>query len=77
VLLTPPSLQPPVVRRAAAVESRRAEPERRGVGGSGREAAAYLAKYREGIAGIGMSPEQMAAEYSAALRITPTRVRVC
>ena len=26
--------------------------------------------------GIGMSPEQMAAEYSTALRITPTRVRV-
>ena len=40
------------------------------------QAAAYLAKYREGIAGIGMSPEQMAAEYSTALRITPTRVRV-
>ena len=40
------------------------------------QAAAYLAKYREGIAGIGMSPEQMAAEYSTALRLTPTRVRV-
>ena len=40
------------------------------------QAAAYLAKYREGIAGLGMSPEQMAAEYSTALRITPTRVRV-
>jgi len=40
------------------------------------EAAAYLAKYREGIAGIGMTPEQMSAEYSTALRITPTRVRV-
>jgi PPOX class probable F420-dependent enzyme len=39
-------------------------------------AHAYLAKYREGIAGIGMSPEQMAAEYSTALRIAPTRVRV-
>lgn len=36
----------------------------------------YLAKYREGIAGIGMTPEQMSAEYSIALRITPTRVRV-
>jgi PPOX class probable F420-dependent enzyme len=40
------------------------------------QAAAYLAKYREGIASIGMSPEQMAAEYSTALRITPARVRV-
>ena len=40
------------------------------------EAAAYLAKYREGIAGIGMTPEQMAAEYSTALRITPSRIRV-
>lgn len=40
------------------------------------EVAAYLAKYRAGIAGIGMSPEQLGAEYSTALRITPTRVRV-
>jgi PPOX class probable F420-dependent enzyme len=40
------------------------------------EAAAYLAKYRQGIAGIGMTPEQMGAEYATALRITPTRVRV-
>jgi PPOX class probable F420-dependent enzyme len=40
------------------------------------EAADYLAKYREGIASIGMTPEQMGAEYSVALRITPTRVRV-
>ena len=40
------------------------------------QAASYLAKYREGIVGLGMSPEQMAAEYSTALRITPTRVRV-
>jgi PPOX class probable F420-dependent enzyme len=40
------------------------------------EVAAYLAKYRAGIAGIGMSPEQLGAEYSTALRITPTRLRV-
>ncbi len=33
-------------------------------------------KYREGIAGIGMTPEQMGAEYSTALGITPARVRV-
>ena len=40
------------------------------------EAGAYLTKYREGIAGLGMTPEQLSAEYSTALRITPTRVRV-
>jgi PPOX class probable F420-dependent enzyme len=40
------------------------------------EVAAYLTKYREGIADIGMTPEQMGAEYSTALRITPTRVRI-
>ncbi len=40
------------------------------------EVAAYLAKYREGIAGLGMTPEQMGAEYATALRIIPTRVRV-
>lgn len=38
-------------------------------------APAYLEKYREGIKSIGMSPESMAAEYSSAIRITPTRVR--
>jgi PPOX class probable F420-dependent enzyme len=40
------------------------------------EVPAYLAKYRDGIAGIGMTPEEMGAEYATALRITPTRVRV-
>jgi PPOX class probable F420-dependent enzyme len=40
------------------------------------QADAYLAKYREWIASIGVTPEQLAAEYSTALRITPTRVRV-
>ena len=40
------------------------------------QATAYLAKYRDGIASIGMSPEQMATDYSIALRLTPTRVRV-
>jgi PPOX class probable F420-dependent enzyme len=40
------------------------------------EVPAYLAKYREGIAGIDMTPEQMGAEYATALRVTPTRVRV-
>jgi PPOX class probable F420-dependent enzyme len=36
---------------------------------------AYLNKYRDGIAGIQMSPEQMAGEYSLAIRVTPTAVR--
>ena len=40
------------------------------------EADAYLAKYRAGIASINMTPEQMAADYSVALRLTPTRVRL-
>ncbi len=36
---------------------------------------AYLKKYRDGIAGINMTPEQLAREYSVAIRITPTSVR--
>jgi PPOX class probable F420-dependent enzyme len=40
------------------------------------EVAAYLAKYRAEIAGIGMTAEQLGAEYATALRITPTRIRV-
>jgi PPOX class probable F420-dependent enzyme len=40
------------------------------------EVEAYLAKYRDAIAGLGWTPEQMAADYSIALRLTPTRVRV-
>jgi PPOX class probable F420-dependent enzyme len=35
----------------------------------------YLEKYREGIKGIGMTPENMATSYSTAIRITPSRVR--
>jgi PPOX class probable F420-dependent enzyme len=35
---------------------------------------AYLEKYRQGMARIGMSPEVFARTYSIALRITPTRV---
>lgn len=42
----------------------------------GHEVAAYLAKYRETIAGTGMTPEQIAAEYATAVRVAPTRVRV-
>jgi PPOX class probable F420-dependent enzyme len=36
---------------------------------------AYLEKYRQGIADIGMTPESMAGEYSLAIRIKPERVR--
>jgi hypothetical protein len=36
---------------------------------------AYVDKYREGIKQLGMTPEQMAADYSVALRVTPTRIR--
>lgn len=35
----------------------------------------YVAKYRDGIAGLNSSPEQMAREYSTAIRVTPTAVR--
>ena len=36
--------------------------------------ASYKQKYEEGIKGLGMTPEQMVAAYSQAIRITPTRV---
>lgn len=36
---------------------------------------AYLEKYREGIKMIGFTPERMAAVFSTALRVRPTRVR--
>jgi PPOX class probable F420-dependent enzyme len=34
----------------------------------------YIEKYAEGIKGIGFTPEQMAAQYTQAIRIRPTRV---
>ena len=34
----------------------------------------YVAKYAEGIKGIGMTPESMAQAFSVAIRITPTDV---
>jgi PPOX class probable F420-dependent enzyme len=40
------------------------------------EDRAYLDKYRAGIAGIGSTPEKLGAEFSAAILVTPTRVRV-
>ncbi len=36
---------------------------------------AYLRKYREGIAGLNMTPEQLSREYSVAIRVRPTSVR--
>ncbi len=36
---------------------------------------AYVKKYRTGIDGLGMTPEQLGQEYSAAIRVTPTGVR--
>jgi PPOX class probable F420-dependent enzyme len=38
--------------------------------------SAYLVKYRQGIASLGVTPEQFEADYSVAILITPTRVRV-
>jgi PPOX class probable F420-dependent enzyme len=36
---------------------------------------AYLEKYLEGIKDINMTPDSLAAEFSVALRVKPTRVR--
>lgn len=35
----------------------------------------YMAKYRDGITNIGMTPEQFGAFYTAAIRATPTKLR--
>lgn len=35
----------------------------------------YVAKYRRGMAGIGMTPESFARAYSVALRVTPAHLR--
>ena len=37
---------------------------------------AYRQKYARGTAQIGMTPESLAAEFSVAIRVTPTKVRV-
>ena len=39
------------------------------------DVAAYIEKYRENIARIGMTPESFAADYSVAVRVTPTNLR--
>jgi PPOX class probable F420-dependent enzyme len=36
---------------------------------------AYVEKYREGIAGLGMTPQEFAEEYSAPVRVRLTRLR--
>jgi PPOX class probable F420-dependent enzyme len=36
---------------------------------------AYMNKYRDGIAGLKMTPEEMSAEYSTAIRVAVTSVR--
>ncbi len=38
------------------------------------ELRAYLAKYAQGIKGLGMTPEQMRQTYSVAIRLTPTKL---
>jgi len=39
------------------------------------QVAAYLDKYRQGIADLEMTPESMAREYSVAIRVKPQSVR--
>jgi len=36
---------------------------------------AYVDKYRDGIVGLGMTPEQMAQAYRARIRVTPAKLR--
>ncbi len=36
---------------------------------------AYFEKYKEGIAGLGMTPEEFGHDYSIAIKIQPTEVR--
>jgi PPOX class probable F420-dependent enzyme len=42
---------------------------------TGAPPAAYLAKYAEGLASLGMTPEAFAAEYATAIRVRPTKLR--
>ena len=39
------------------------------------EIPAYLNKYKDGIAGLDMTPESFSAEYSVAIRIRPAEIR--
>ena len=36
---------------------------------------AYLKKYRAGMQALGLTPQQFSAEYSVAIRVTPTALR--
>jgi PPOX class probable F420-dependent enzyme len=36
---------------------------------------AYLKKYRKGIAGLGMTPEEFSRQYSVAIRVKPASIR--
>ncbi len=36
---------------------------------------AYMRKYKDGIAGLNSTPEEMGREYSVAIRVTPTSIR--
>ncbi|HMS00498.1 MAG TPA: TIGR03667 family PPOX class F420-dependent oxidoreductase [Anaerolineales bacterium] len=36
---------------------------------------AYMKKYKEGIKGLGTSPEQFSDEYSVAIRVAPAKLR--
>jgi PPOX class probable F420-dependent enzyme len=42
---------------------------------SANQVTAYLEKYRTGIADLNMTPESFSAEYSTAIRITPSELR--
>ena len=39
------------------------------------QVGAYFEKYKDGIAGLEMSPEEFSREYSTAIKITPSQVR--
>jgi PPOX class probable F420-dependent enzyme len=39
------------------------------------EVPTYFEKYKAGIAGLDMTPEEFSQEYSVAIRVTPTKVR--
>lgn len=39
------------------------------------EVSSYFDKYKEGIAGLNMTPEGFSAEYSVAIRIDPAEIR--
>jgi PPOX class probable F420-dependent enzyme len=42
---------------------------------TGDDATAYVARYRDDMASAALTPEQVLAEYSGVIRVTPTRIR--